>query len=167
MPFQSQVNVNPAPGVAGDFASANPRHSALSVAGGFIASPQGLNIACFAWADTATGTVLSNSGVGVPTGFVSRMSLNALTTAFLAESSMTIPAGKEVGNLFDGGDFWVKNQGAGAVTRGMKAFANNTNGTISFAAAGSTVSGSTETAWMAHTPGGGGELIKMSKHNIG
>ncbi|WP_252720287.1 phage cement protein, partial [Acinetobacter baumannii] len=56
----------------------------------------------------------------------------------------------------------AKNAGAGAVTKGMKAFANNTNGSVSFAAAGAPVSGSTETKWYAHTAGAAGELIKIS-----
>jgi hypothetical protein len=166
MPFQTQVNLTQAPAVAGDFASANPRHSVLSVPGGFIAGPNGLVVGLFAWADTATGTVLSNAGTGAPTGFVHR-DMMALITTFLSEFGMTIPQGFGVGELFNGGDFWVKNAGASAVTTGMKAFANNTNGTISFAAAGATVAGSTETKWFAMTTGAAGELIKMSNVALG
>ncbi len=166
MPFQTSVNLTQAPAVAGDFASANPRHSVLSVPGGFVAGAAGLTIGLFAWADSATGTVLLNSGTGAPTGFVHR-DLQALITTYLAEYGMTIPAGFGVGELFNGGDFWVKDAGASAVTIGMKAFANNTNGTISFAAAGATVSGSTETKWYAQTAGAAGELIKMTDTPLG
>jgi len=160
--FQTSININPAPGIAGDFASANRRHSTLPMQGGFTSGPAGLTVGLFAWADTATGQILSNSGTGLPTGFVHR-NLQALITTYLSEFGMTIPAGYPIGDLFDDGDFWVKNQGAGAVAINMKAFANSTNGTISFAATGATVAGSVETAWFAKTIGAAGELIKMSK----
>ena len=166
MPFQSSVNVTQAPGVAGDFASANPRHSTPSVPGGFVAGPNGLTIGLFAWADTGTGTILSNTGTGLPTCFVHR-AMQALITTYLSEYGMTIPAGMGVGEMFNAGDFFVKNAGASAVTIGMKAFANNTNGTISFAATGATVTGSIETKWYAMTMGAAGELIKMSSTALG
>jgi hypothetical protein len=161
MAFQTTMQVTQAPGVAGDFASANPRHSTLSVPGGYVAGPNGLTIGLFAWADTTTGTVLANTGTGAPTCFVHRAN-QALLTAYLAEYGMTIPAGMGVGEMFDAGDFFVKNAGAGATTRGMKAFANTTNGTISFAAAGATVTGSVETKYFCHTINAAGELVKMS-----
>jgi hypothetical protein len=166
MPFQTQVNLTQAPGVAGDFCSANPRHSVLSVPGGFIAGTGGLTVGLFAWADTATGTVLLNTGTGVPTCFVHR-AMAALITTYLSEFGTTIPAGFGVGEAFNGGDFWVKNAGASAVAVGMKAFANLTNGTVSFAAAGATVTGSIETKWIAMSAGAAGELIKMSNTPLG
>jgi hypothetical protein len=166
MPFQTSINVTQAPAVAGDFASTNPRHSALSVQGGFIAGSGGLTVGLFAWADTATNTILTNSGTGAPSCFVHR-NLEALITTYLSEFGMTIPQGFGTGEMFNGGDFWVKNAGASAVTVGMKAFANNTNGTVSFAAAGATVSGSTETKFIAYTSGAAGELVKMSNIPLG
>ena len=41
MPFQQQVNIMPAPAVAGDFASANPRASVLNGPGDPVAGPNG------------------------------------------------------------------------------------------------------------------------------
>jgi hypothetical protein len=161
MAFQQSVQVTQAPGDPGDFASANPRHSQLSVPGGFIAGPNGLTVGLFAWADTATGTILSNTGTGLPTCFVHR-NMQAMLTAYLQEFGMTIPAGFGVGEMFSGGDFFVKNAGASAVTIGMKAFANTTNGTVSFAAAGATVAGSVETKWYAYTINAAGEIVKIS-----
>ncbi len=161
MAFQTSMQVTQAPAVAGDFASANPRHSTLSVPGGFIAGASGLTIGLFAWADTGTGTILSNTGTGLPTCFVHRAN-QAVLGAFLQEYGMTIPAGMGVGEMFDAGDFFVKNAGAGATTISMKAFANTTNGTVSFAAAGATVSGSVETKWYCKTINAAGELCKMS-----
>ena len=156
--FQQTVNVTQAPAIAGDFASHNPRHSALSVPGGYLAGPNGLTVGCFAWADTATGTLLSNTGTGTPTCIIHRAN-QALITTYLADGSMVIPAGQGVGEMFDGGDFFVKNAGAGAVTIGMKAFASTTNGTVSFAAAGATVAGAVETKFYAATSNAAGELV--------
>lgn len=167
MAFQTSMRVTQAPGIAGDFCSTNPRHSTLSVPGGFIAGPNGLTIGCFAWGDTATNTILSNAGTGLPTCFIGRAGLPAMLTTYLQEFGMTIPAGQGVGDMYNGGDFFVKNAGTSAVTVGMKAYASLTNGTISFAATGATVTGSIETKWFAMTLGAAGELIKMSSTALG
>lgn len=159
--FQTAINVTQAPAVAGDFASTNPRHSTLSVPGGFVAGASGLTVGLFAWADSSTGTILSNTGSGAPTCFVHR-NLQATITAYLGVFGMTIPAGTYVGDMFDAGDFYCVNAGAGATTIGMKAFANTTNGTISFAAAGATVASSVETKWYCATINAAGELVKIT-----
>jgi hypothetical protein len=166
MTFQTSVNMVQAPAVAGDFASVNPRHSVLSVPGGFVAGAGGVTVGLFCWADTATGTILLNTGTGVPTGFLHR-NMQALNYVYLSDATMLVPAGMGIGDLFNEGDFWVHNAGASAVTIGMKAFANTTNGTISFAATGATVAGSVETKWFAMSIGAAGELIKMSNIPLG
>jgi hypothetical protein len=166
MAFQTTINVTQAPAVAGDFASTNPRHSSLSTPGGFIAGGSGLTVGLFAWADSSTGTILSNTGTGAPTCFIHRCE-QAMVTTYMGVASMVIPAGQGVGEMFDGGDFFVKNAGAGSTTIGMKAFANNTNGTISFAAAGATVAGSTETKWYCASIAATGELVKMTSQAPG
>ena len=159
---QSSIQVNPVIGLPGDFASANPRHSVLAPPGGFQvgASPLTIGLAC--WADSTTGQLLSNTGTGLPTGILHR-NMQALTVAYLAEFGYSVPAGFAVGELFDNGDFIVKNFGSSAVAVGMKAFANNTNGTFSFAAAGATVTGSTETAWYAKLACLAGEVTFINK----
>lgn len=149
MPFQTQVLTTQAPAVEGDFASANPRHSTLSVEGGFVAGTSGLVLGRFAWAD-ATGRILSNSGIGLPTGFCHR-EMQALITAYLAEFGMTVPAGFGFGGLFNSGDFWVKQTGAGAVTIGMKAYANYATGAVVFAATGAPPAGASVTGSIAGT----------------
>lgn len=166
MPFQQSVNVTQAVAVAGDFATTDRRHSLPSVPGGYVAGANGLTVGLFAWADTATGTILANTGTGVPSCFIHR-SLNATNFIYLSNATMLIPAGMAVGEMFNGGDFFVKNAGAGATTIGMKAFANTTNGTISFAATGSTVTGSVETKWYAMSINLAGELVIMSDTPIG
>lgn len=165
MPFQSLVNVTQAPAVAGDFASLNPRHSALAPIGdgtlsGFIAGTGGVTVGLFVWAGS-DGVTLTNAGSGAPLGFVAR-EMQALITVFLGEASLVVPAGLPLGSIFDGGDFWAKNTGSGAVTRGLKAFASNTTGAVQFAAAGATVSGYTETNFYAATPAAAGELVKIT-----
>ena len=159
---QSSIQVNPAIGLPGDFASANPRHSVLAPPGGFVAGTGGLTIGLACWADTTTGSILANTGTGVPTGILHR-NFQGLITTYLAEFGYMVPAGFGIGELFDGGDIIVKNFGSSAVAYGMKAFANNTNGTFSFAAAGATVSGSTETTWYAKLACAASELTFINK----
>src|SRR6476660_9958289 len=150
MAFQTTMSITQGPAVAGDFASTNPRHSALSVPGGFVAGTNGVTVGLFAWADSTTGTVLSNAGSGAPTGFMHR-NLQTLITTYLGEFGNTIPAGQGVGDLFDGGDFYVKNAGTGATTIGMKAYANYANGTVTFAASGSPPAGASFTGAITTT----------------
>lgn len=139
MPFQTSTNQLQAPGVAGDFASANPRATVLSAmingTAGQRAGANGLIIGRFAWLDAQTYQIAANSGAGAPNGFVHRAA-EALITAYLSEAGMTIPAGMTVGNLFDAGDFWIVNSGTAICTPGMKAYANNTTGLATFAATG-------------------------------
>lgn len=138
MGFPSAVNVQPGVGVAGDFASSNPRVSVVNGPGAFVAGAAGLYVGRFAWADSAN-VILNNTGAGAPTGFVGRLQ-QALITAFLAQDSMLIPQGLAA-TAFSEGDFWVKNDGIAAATRGMKAYARNDNGKVTFAAAGTPPSG--------------------------
>jgi hypothetical protein len=134
MSFPSLVNVQPAPAIAGDFASANPRFDVLAGPGAFVAGPAGLTVGAFAWADP-TFTYLSNSGSGTVTGFIGRYGLRADIITYLQESSLVILPGKPA-TAFSGGDFWAKNTGATAVTVGMKAYANYANGAVTFGATG-------------------------------
>ena len=144
--FQTAVNVVPAPAVEGDFASANPRFTVDAGAGALVAGAEGVTIGRFAWAaydyidPNGAPAVVHNYGAGTPTGLVHR-EMQGLITAFLTSNGMTIPGGKEI-TLFNGGDFWVKNNGSAAALPGMKAYADNTTGAVSFAATGGTGTGS-------------------------
>jgi len=146
--FQAQVNVTQAPAVAGDFASANPRATTLTNPNGFVAATGGCIIGRFGWADDATNTYVANTGLGLPSGFVGRMSNIAYITAYLGASTMTIPAGMEV-TIHDAGDFWVVNSGTGPVYPGLKAYANYTTGLATFAATGTAPAGASVTAAIA------------------
>jgi hypothetical protein len=143
MPFPTKVNVQPAPGVAGDFASGNPRSTVLSAAGAaFVAGSNGVTVGRFAWTDS-TNTYLGNAGVGVPTGFIHR-DQPALITTYLSEYGMSVPAGFPV-TAFSAGDFWVVNSGTATSVVGNKAYANPASGLISFAATGTPTAGATVT----------------------
>lgn len=139
MPFQNSVNITPAPGIEGDFASANPRGSVLTNPGGFVAAAAGVTVGRFAWADALLNTVANTPGAGalggLPDGFISRRQ-QALITAYLSETSSVIPSGFPV-TLHNEGDFWVKNTLTTAVARGMKAYAKYADGSIQFGVTGS------------------------------
>lgn len=168
--FQTSVNVIQAPGLPGDFASADPSFSFVTSGGQLVAAAGGVTIGCFAWVNAAQ-TLVASTGTGVPSGFVHR-EMQATINVFPGEFGYTIQQGQRVGSLMTGGCYYAKNAGAGVAAIGMKAFANNTNGSVSFAAAGATVSGSTETKWfcVAWTDGGtgaAGEVVKISHLPIG
>jgi len=146
--FQTQVNVNPAPAVAGDFCDANPRYSVDAGPGGLVAGASGVIVGRFAWwnpsqldGDNAPA-VVNNTGSGPVTGFVHREQ-QGLITDYLADASMKVPAGFAI-TLMSGGGFWVRNDGAGLAQIGMKAYANYADGKATFAASGApgTASGS-------------------------
>ncbi len=151
--IQSSVSVQPAPGVVGDFATANPRFSQLAGPGAIVAGPNGLVIGKFAWlsysqvdGDGAPGAA-NNFGSGPVAGFVGRAQQGLITT-YLTPAGMLIPAGFQA-TLFSGGDFWVLNEGASAARPNMKAYANFLTGAVTFAAAGAPTTTSAATTAIA------------------
>lgn len=156
MGFQTSINIQQAPGVEGDFASANPRATVLAGEGALVAGEGGATVGRFAWAD-ADGQV-TNAGAGAPTGFIGRH-MQAVITEWLGEASMLIPDGVAMA-LYNEGDFWVKSSTVATV--GQKVFANNATGAIATGAAGATVADHTETRWTVKSPAAVGELLKIS-----
>lgn len=148
--YQTQVNYNYAPAVAGDFASANPRSTVPAVGFGFVAGANGVTVGRFAWAD-ADGLVANNSGVGLPTGFVAREQ-QGLITVFLGLATLVVPTGLGV-SLFNGGDFWVLNSGSNSAEPGMKVYANYATGAITAAATGAPPTGGVVTGSIAAASG--------------
>lgn len=151
--FPNQVNAMQAPGVEGDFASANPRFTVLAGEGALIAGQgvidgelvEGIVVGRFGWlsyervdSDNAPA-IIDTFGAGQPAGFVHRQQIGYITP-YLATASMIYTKG-QAATLFNGGDFWVKNRGATYAQVGMKAFANFADGSVYFAAAGSTPPG--------------------------
>ena len=151
MSFQTLTNQQPAPAVAGDFASKNPRATVLAGPGGLVAGAAGVTVGRFAWYDLATATLVSNTGIGAPNGFVANEH-RALITTYLAETSYVIPAGFEM-TMFDAGDFWAKNDGTVAAVLGQKVYASNATGQlIAFAATGAPPTGGTGGSTSAIAP---------------
>jgi hypothetical protein len=132
--FQKQVNLTPAPAVAGDFASSNPRTTVLAGPGGLVAGPGGVTVGKFAWVD-ADGVTARSRGTkaAAPAGFVHREQ-QALIQTYLAESGMNIPAGFPV-TLHNEGDFFAVNAGPSAFAVGDTVYADYANGNVAQAAA--------------------------------
>ena len=134
MGFQKQVNLTPAPAVAGDFASSNPRATVLAGPGGLVAGALGVNVGKFAWVDDDGVTVQGfGTATKAPQGFVHREQ-QALIQQYLAESGMNIPQGFPV-VLHNEGDFWAKLAGDNAATIGAAIYADYSNGDVCAVAA--------------------------------
>jgi hypothetical protein len=143
MGFQTEVNLQQAPAVEGDFASANPRSTVLAGEGAFVAGIAGVIVGRFAWVDDDGITVHSyGTADRAPDGFVHREQ-QALITEYLQEASMTVPEGFMV-TLTNEGDFYAKVTGATAATRHAPVYANFSTGeiTIGSAATGASATGS-------------------------
>ena len=140
MPFQSQVYLTPAPAVAGDFASANPRATVLAGPGGLVSGSTGVTVGRFAWVDPLDGVTTYSRGTTntAPSGFVHR-EMNALISPYLAESSNTVPVGFPV-TLFSEGDFWATVGGSTAATIGAAVYADYATGTIAIGSASASAS---------------------------
>lgn len=141
MGFQDVVNLTPAPAVAGDFASANPRSTVLAGPGGLVTGLQGVTVGKFAWVE-ADGLTVNNFGSApdAPDGFVHR-DQQALITQFLGEASNVVPQGFPI-TLHRSGDFWALNNGPSALTKGAAIYAGYADGGIySAAPAGASMTG--------------------------
>ncbi|MGC9582090.1 UNVERIFIED_CONTAM: hypothetical protein PVV41_26170, partial [Salmonella enterica subsp. enterica serovar Typhimurium] len=151
--IQQSVTVQPAVGVVGDFASANPRFSQLAGPGAIVAGPNGLVIGKFAWLSYSqvdgdgAPAAANNFGSGPVAGSVGRAQQGLITT-YLTPAGMTIPAGFQA-TLFSGGDFWALNTGVSAARPGMKAYASFVDGSVTFAAAGAPTTTSAATTAIA------------------
>ena len=159
MGFQKQVNLTPAPAVAGDFASSNPRATVLAGPGGLVAGALGVTVGKFAWVDTDGVTARSRgTAAKAPSGFVHREQ-QALIQVYLAESGMNIPQGFPV-VLHNKGDFWAVNAGPGAFAVGDAVYANYANGDVAQAAA--TNASATGSMGATFTASGSGTNLTVS-----
>lgn len=156
--FPNQVNATQAPGLPGDFASANPRRTILAGEGALVAgtgviagvSVPGAVVGRFGWLtyqsvdnDNAPGT-LNTFGTGLPAGLVSRAQVGLITT-FLATGVTYRNSGYQLA-AFSEVDMWVTNAGTTQAQIGQKAFANYADGSVTFAAAGASIASGTSTA---------------------
>lgn len=158
--FQSTVNLQQAPAIAGDFASSNPRASVIEPEGGFIVASGGLVTGTFGWVQSDGITVLNSDASAKPSGFVCRLQGKALITNYLAESGNTIPVGFAVTLMRTGDYFFTAN--TNAAVKGQKVFAKLTDGTTRTGAAGATISGYVETDFVVSMACASGELGVMT-----
>lgn len=105
MSFQSKINLSPAQGWHGDFASTNPRVSLLGNNGSFQVGPAGIRAGSFVWVSEQDGTI-SNTGNDSPDGFVGR-ELTGVTMPGFHENNMVILAGAMV-TVFEKGEFKIE-----------------------------------------------------------
>jgi len=153
--FQTRVNRENPYGVEGDFASANPRATALTPDGGaFVTGPNGVTIGSFAWVESDGRTVTSQGQYPAePDGFVHR-DQQGLLTEYLQASGMLIPPGFPV-TLMRAGDFLAKNAGPSSITKASTLYASYLDGslTTSVGTAGSVTAtlGSTNTGSLGAT----------------
>ncbi len=146
---QTVVNDQPAPAVAGDFASLNPRFTANFGPSGAVAGPNGVVVGRACWATMppdgdGRAATISSSGSGNIAGIVAREQQGLITT-YLANASMVIPQGFGV-TVFSDADFWVVNDGAALAQYGQKAYANFSTGKFNFAATASASTGGSGSA---------------------
>ena len=158
--FQNVVNSFPAPAVAGDFASANPRATVLAGPGGLVAGAAGVTVGKFAWVVPGvgdnSGTVVNSFGNAgsQPSGFVHR-DQQALIENYLQTASTAIPTGFAV-TLHSAGDFWALLTGSTDAVVGSPLYVNYSTGDVAIgsAPAGASVTaaiGSTNTAAIGAT----------------
>lgn len=162
--FQKSVNMYPAIGVPGAFASVNP---VVSTALGKIAGVD-VPIGGFCWDDTSNPGQVKNTGTGKPLGFVARdviYPINTLVTyptdGEAGNAANIVPAGFNV-NVQVEGDFYVKI--SETVTAGQKVFASTTDGSVKAGTAGGTVSGAVETDWAFVQAGDEGDIVVISNY---
>jgi hypothetical protein len=154
--FQKKVNLNPALGIPGAFASVNP---VVSTALGRIASAD-VKIGGFVWDDSANEGGVKSTGTGKPLGFVARNIIYPIY-GIEAENNNIVPAGYNV-NVMVEGDFYV--EVAAKVTKGQKVFAVLADGTVKGGNAGTSVGGAVETDWAFTTAAEAGEIAVISNY---
>lgn len=146
MGFQTRVNAQPVPGIAGDFAGCNPRASVVAPPGGYTAAPDypapgvgagvanALIVGRFAWANYATGLMANYFQPASILGFVHRESQTVIT-AFLDETRVAIQEGFPC-TAHNQGDFWADFVATAPDAAGLTVYADPLTGAASADAAG-------------------------------
>ena len=149
----TSVAIEPAPAVLGD----RVNNGAIFYTAHNFLTASTCNVGEFVWRDTTLPEVaVKNSAAsGLPLGIVERT--HEYTA--LSVDSLTVPA-KENVTIIEKGAVWATADTT--VTVGLKAFAVLADGSIKFAAAGSSVTGAVETSWAAFTAGTTGDLVMIS-----
>lgn len=153
MTFQQTLNRDLPRGVAGDFASTNPRQNMLAGEGALVAG-EDIVVGQFAFVRDGKAYVAYEEGDRV--GFVHRN--NQAVVPLGQSASMIVPEGREVA-LFTSGDFYVV--APGAVTVGGTVYALEANGSVSAAA-----DDAQDTGFVFAEAGVQGDLVKITRFAI-
>ncbi|VWB88391.1 hypothetical protein BLA13014_04091 [Burkholderia aenigmatica] len=151
--FPNSVNLQPEVGVPGTRASMNPISVISRIA------QNSVNVAAFVWPGTDTDNQVQNTGTGKPLGFAVTDQVGIIPN-YLQETSMQVPQGFAV-QIAERGE-WFAKSAANAATLGQKVFATLADGTLQFGAAGATITGAIETAYVVTRGGAAGAVIKIS-----
>lgn len=148
MGFQTRVNLQPAPAVAGDFAGTNPRMSVTAPPNGYQAAPdypatfggatrEALVVGRFAWFNYLTGLASNYFQPGSILGFVHREDQTVIVK-FLSESRLGVQQGFPVTGIVQG-DVWADFAASAPDAAGLVVYADPVTGAASAAAPGSAV----------------------------
>lgn len=144
MAFQNTVNRVNTFGIQGDLANGQIPHYTPTTPR-VAAQDTGVSAGSFVWvADNNGVATASSTGTGIPTGIVQR-TLDGVNYDITSEGTLTFKEGRKV-DVIVWGDVFVKTTDTAVV--GNVLFVNNTTGAITNKAAGSTVSGASETGWV-------------------
>ena len=149
----TSVEITPAPAVQGD----RVNNGAIFYTAHNFLTASTCNVGEFVWRDTTNPeiAVKNSAASGAPLGIVERT--HEYTDMIV--DSLTVPNKANV-TIVEKGAMWATADTT--VTLGLKAFAVLADGSIKFAASGSTVTGAVETDWAAFTTGTTGELVMIS-----
>lgn len=125
--WPSQVKLNQAPALPGDFCGANPRAVVLGNPGQFQAPSGGCVVGRFVWADTDSGAVSQAYVSGRQIAFLHRDAGATLITTFLDPATYTALQGLPL-SLFAQGEFWGRF--AAGAQPGMNVFADPSDGSL-------------------------------------
>lgn len=153
MAFQTDINRDLPRGVAGDFASTNPRQNMLAGEGALVAA-EAITVGQFAF--VRDGKAYATYEADDRVGFVHRN--NQAIVALGQQASMIVPEGREVA-LFTSGDFYVV--APGAVTIGGTVYALDADGTVS-----ATATDAQDTGFVFAEAGDAGDLVKITRFAI-
>lgn len=155
MSFQQKLNRDLPRGVAGDFASTNPRNSILAGESS-LRTFENIAVGGFAFADLETGLVYEDYNTGRVIGFVHRN--NQAVVPLGQQASMLIPKGKEIA-LFSNGDFYAV--APAAVEPNDPVFAHETDGKVSAIA-----DNAQATNFVFAEKAAAGALVKITRFSI-
>lgn len=155
MSFQRGLNRDLPRGVAGDFASTNPRNSILAGEAS-LRTFEAIKVGGFAFADLTTGLVYEDYNTGRVIGFVHRN--NQAVVPIGQAASMLIPAGKEIA-LFSNGDFYAI--APAAVLPGAEVYALEVDGSVV-----ATADNAQPTNFKFAEAAAAGALVKITRFSI-